>query len=64
MVLLTSFQQCSKRGLEHEAPVARYYERLVTVSVNGVVDLVPAVQQAWAGARGAGGPLLRAPGDG
>ena len=37
---------------------------MLMVSVNGVVDLVPAVQQAWAVARGAGGPLLRAAGDG
>ncbi|XP_041366452.1 transformation/transcription domain-associated protein-like [Gigantopelta aegis] len=28
-------QRCSKRGLEHDAPIARYYERLVTVQARG-----------------------------
>ncbi|KAL3832377.1 hypothetical protein ACJMK2_024027 [Sinanodonta woodiana] len=28
-------QRCSKRGIEHDAPIARYYERLATVQARG-----------------------------
>ncbi|XP_065923524.1 transformation/transcription domain-associated protein isoform X7 [Magallana gigas] len=28
-------QRCTKRGIEHDAPVARYYERLATVQARG-----------------------------
>lgn len=28
-------QRCSKRGIEHDAPIARYYERLLTVQARG-----------------------------
>lgn len=43
-VIFTSFvhfclflisQRCTKRGIEHDAPVARYYERLATVQARG-----------------------------
>lgn len=34
--MIVSFsQRCTKRGLEHDAPVARYYERLATVQARG-----------------------------
>ena len=29
------FQRCSKRGIEHDSPIARYYERLATVQARG-----------------------------
>ncbi|XP_023232044.1 transformation/transcription domain-associated protein-like [Centruroides sculpturatus] len=28
-------QRCAKRGIEHDAPIARYYERLATVQARG-----------------------------
>lgn len=28
-------QRCTKRGIEHDAPIARYYERLATVQARG-----------------------------
>ncbi|XP_053373271.1 transformation/transcription domain-associated protein-like isoform X1 [Mercenaria mercenaria] len=28
-------QRCNKRGIEHDAPIARYYERLLTVQARG-----------------------------
>ncbi|XP_048245320.1 transformation/transcription domain-associated protein-like isoform X4 [Haliotis rufescens] len=28
-------QRCSKRGIEHDSPIARYYERLATVQARG-----------------------------
>lgn len=28
-------QRCSRRGIEHDAPIARYYERLLTVQARG-----------------------------
>ncbi len=29
------FQRCAKRTVEHDAPIARYYERLATVQSRG-----------------------------
>ena len=29
------FQRCAKRSVEHDAPIARYYERLATVQARG-----------------------------
>lgn len=29
--MYVSIQRCAKRAVEHDAPVARYYERLATV---------------------------------
>ena len=29
------FQRCAKRAIEHDAPIARYYERLATVQGRG-----------------------------
>lgn len=28
-------QRCAKRGIEHDSPIARYYERLATVQARG-----------------------------
>ena len=33
--LILILQRCSKRGIEHDAPIARYYERLLTVQARG-----------------------------
>ena len=33
--LHTSVQRCNKRGIEHDAPIHRYYERLATVQARG-----------------------------
>lgn len=34
-LLLLFWQRCSKRSLEHDSPIARYYERLATVQARG-----------------------------
>ena len=52
-----SWPSCRGLGLIHVCK-QRDCQLVLMVSDNGVIDLVPAVQQAWAGARGAGGPLL------
>ena len=36
MIIISIYsQRCTKRGIEHDAPVARYYERLATVQARG-----------------------------
>jgi transformation/transcription domain-associated protein len=34
-MIVSFLQRCTKRGVEHDAPVARYYERLATVQARG-----------------------------
>ena len=43
-------QRCAKKGIEHDNPISRYYDRLATVQARGT----QASHQVWAGGRGVG----------